>query len=91
MGKETAPGQLKKALTNAKLTENSVVEDRTITWLDSEKVCFLNKTKIEVNGEWLDVGGTEIEEFKNTKESLKLLKSNVPEPYLTAVLKVWGI
>jgi hypothetical protein len=81
--------QLKTALTSEKLTENTVQNERAITWLDKEKVCFLVKTKINVNDEWVAVGDSEIEEFKNTVESLKLLKSSVPEPFLTAVLSVW--
>ena len=83
--------QLKSALTSEKLTENKVIEERAITWLDTEKVCFLIKTKINVNGEWITVGDSEIEEFNNTSESLKLLKNGVPEPYLSAALKVWNI
>jgi hypothetical protein len=80
--------QLKSALTNEKPTEIEVKEERVITWLDSGKACFLVKTKINVNDEWLDIGNTAIEEFKNTEESLKLLKNSVPEPFLTAVLAV---
>ena len=83
--------QLKTALTSEKLTENKVNEERAITWLDANKACFLVKTKINVNDEWVAVGDSEIEEFKNTVESLKLLKNSVPEPFLTAVLAVWEI
>ena len=80
---------LKTALTSEKLTENKVNEERAITWLDTNKACFLVKTKINVNDEWVAVGDSEIEEYKNTVESLKLLKSIVPEPFLTAVLSIW--
>jgi hypothetical protein len=81
--------QLKSALTGEKLTESKIKEERVLTWLDQEKACFLVKTKIDVNGEWTAVGDTEISEFKNTEEGLKLLKSGVPEPFLSAVLAVW--
>lgn len=81
--------QLKNALTSEKLTEDNIKEERAISWLNNEKVCFLVKTKINVEGVWIDVGSTEIEEFKNSVESLKILKSNVPEPFLTAVLAIW--
>lgn len=47
------------------------------------------RTKVNVGDEWLYVGDADIEEFKNTQESLKLLKNNVPEPYLTVVLALW--
>ena len=81
--------QLKTALTSTKLTESKVMEERSINWLNAEKVCFLVKTKINLNDEWVDVGSTEIEEFKNSEESLKLLKASLPEPFLTAVLAIW--
>ena len=83
--------QLKNALTSEKLTENKVDEERTITWLDENKVCFLSRTKANVGNEWVYIGDAEISEFHNTNESLKLLKSNVPEPFLTAILAVWEI
>ena len=75
--------QLKSALTSEKLTESTVQNERAITWLDKEKVCFLVKTKININDEWVAVGDSEIEEFKNTVESLKVLKTAVPEPFLS--------
>ena len=28
-------------------------------------------------------------DFQNTEEGLKLLKNNVPEPFLAAVLSIW--
>ena len=83
--------QLKSALTSEKLTENKIQSDLTITWLDENKVCFLNRTRINVNDEWVYIGEAEIQEFHNMNEGLKLLKSSVPEPFLTAVLAVWGI
>ena len=82
--------KLQNALTSEKLTENKVDAERVITWLDENKVCFLSRTKIHVNDEWVYVGDTEISEFQNTKEGLKLLKNIVPEPYLSAVLTVWN-
>jgi len=83
--------QLKSALTNEKLTEIEIKEERVITWLDQDKACFLVKTKININNEWLDVGNTDIQEFRNTEESLKLLRNSIPEPFLTAVLAVWEV
>ena len=53
--------QIRSALTSAKLTENKVSEERAVTWLDHEKVCFLNKTKINLNDEWVYVGEAEIQ------------------------------
>ena len=82
--------QLKNALTSEKLTESKVDEERVITWLDNTKVCFLNRTKINVNHEWVYVGDAEIQEFQNTVEGLKSLKSSVTEPYLSAVLSIWN-
>ena len=81
--------QLKTALTSEKLTENNIKDEWAISWLNSEKACFLVQTKISVNEEVVTVGETEIKEFKNTVESLKSLKNDVPEPFLTAVLSVW--
>jgi len=80
--------QIRSALTTEKLKENDVKEEWAISWLDQEKACFLVQTKIQVNDGWTQVGETEIKEFKNSKESLKLLSSSVPEPYLTAALAV---
>ena len=82
--------QLKNALSSEKLAASNIKEEWAISWLDTEKACFLNRTKINVNGEWVYVGDAEISEFQNTKEGLKLLKNNIPEPFLSAVLKVWG-
>ena len=81
--------QLKSALANTRITESSIVENRIITYLDEKKVCFLIRTKIHLNNEWIFVGESEIQEFHNTVESLKLLKNGVPEPFLAAVLTVW--
>ena len=60
--------QIKNALINEKLTEDSVTEERVITWLDAKKVCFLNRTKVNLNEEWVYVGNAEIEEFKSAAE-----------------------
>lgn len=81
--------QLKSALTSEKLTENKVSEERSITWLDENKVCFLSRTKANVGNEWVYIGDAEISEFHNTVESLKLFRNAVSEPFLTAVLAVW--
>ena len=81
--------KIKAALTNAKFTENEIKEERAITWLNEKTVCFLNKTKININGEWAYIGDAEIQDFQNTEEGIKLLKQSVPEPFLTAVLAVW--
>jgi len=80
--------QIRNALTSEKLTENTVKEEWAISWLTPEKACFLIQTKIFVNDDWIVVGNTEIKEFENSKENLKLIKSSVPEPFLTAVLSV---
>lgn len=45
--------KLTKALTSTKLTENIVKEDFAITWLNDEKVCVLNKVKVNLNDEWV--------------------------------------
>lgn len=81
--------KLTKALTSTKLTENIVKEDFAITWLNDEKVCVLNKVKVNLNDEWVYVGNGEIQEFQNTKEGLKLVTENISEPYLSSILKVW--
>ena len=85
----TKVSQLKNALTSEKLTESNIKEEWAISWLTTEKACFLIQTKINVNDEWLTIGNTEIKEFKNSEENLKLIKNDVPEPFLSAVLAVW--
>jgi len=81
--------KLTKALMGTKSTENVVKEEFAITWLNDEKVCVLNKVKVNLNDEWVYVDNGEIKEFQNTKEGLKLATQNIPEPYLSPILKVW--
>jgi hypothetical protein len=81
---------IKDGLIKEGLPESDVVNNYAISWLDTDKVLFLTRTRVSVNDKWYSVGNDQTQEFMNNQDDVEKLKTSVPEPFSTAILTVWG-
>lgn len=58
--------------------------------LNENSVTVKTQQYVEINGEELNVGELHARAYMNSERGRAELAEDVPEPYLSAVLAVWG-
>jgi len=68
----------------------NITSDYSLTCLNTNSACFAVSHYVNVDGVKLKLGETETRWYYNTTEQRQKLATEVPEPYLSAVLAVWN-
>jgi len=67
-----------------------ISSDYSLTGLNTNSACFMLSHYVTVDSVRLKLGETETRWYYNTTEQRQKLAAEVPEPYLSAVMAVWG-
>lgn len=67
-----------------------ITEEITIDVLSKNSVSIVKTKYIEYDGNKMQVGDNIRTGYENSKKGRKYLKEEVPEPYLSSILVLWG-
>ena len=67
-----------------------MTETKTIEFLTTDSVTIITKRFVTIDGQTYQLGQAHAAGYVNSPTGRKSLAAEVPEPYLSAVVAVWG-